>query len=30
MKMDLEAVRCDDVDWIHLAEDRTQWQALQV
>ena len=25
-----EAVELDDVDWIHLAQDRDKWQAAEV
>ena len=28
IKMDLQNVECDDVDWIELAEDRDKWRAL--
>jgi hypothetical protein len=28
IRMDLRAVRWEVVDWIHLAQDRDQWQAL--
>jgi hypothetical protein len=26
-KMDLKVLRCEDVDWIHLALDKTQFRA---
>jgi hypothetical protein len=26
--MDLKKVRCEDLDWVHLAEDRDRWTAL--
>jgi hypothetical protein len=25
IKMDLTEIVCEDVDWIHLAQDRDQW-----
>jgi hypothetical protein len=28
IKMDLQEVRCGDMDWIELARDRDMWQAL--
>jgi hypothetical protein len=28
IKMDLRRIRCDDVDWIVLAQDKDQWRAL--
>jgi hypothetical protein len=28
IKMDLTEIGCDDMDWIHLAQDRDQWRAL--
>jgi hypothetical protein len=28
IKMGLEEIGCEDVDWIHLAEDRVQWWVL--
>jgi hypothetical protein len=28
IKMDLEEIGCEVVDWIHLAQDRDQWRAL--
>jgi hypothetical protein len=28
IKMDLREIGWDDVDWIHLAQDRDQWRAL--
>jgi hypothetical protein len=28
MKMDLKEIECEDVDWIHLAQDRFQWRTL--
>jgi hypothetical protein len=28
IKMDLEEVVCEGVDWIELAQDRERWQAL--
>jgi hypothetical protein len=27
MKVDLKEISCEDVDWIHLAGDRSQGQA---
>jgi hypothetical protein len=26
--MNLKEKECDDVQWIHLAQDRVQWQAV--
>jgi hypothetical protein len=26
--MDLKQIGCASVDWIHMADDRVQWQAL--
>jgi hypothetical protein len=26
--MDLRETGCDDMDWIHLAQNRDQWRAL--
>jgi len=26
--MNLREIGCEDVDWIHLAQDRDQWHAL--
>jgi hypothetical protein len=26
--MDLKEIRCEGVDWILLAQDKVQWQAL--
>jgi hypothetical protein len=26
--MDLREMKCDGIDWIHLAQDRNQWRAL--
>jgi hypothetical protein len=26
--MDLREIRWDDMDWLHLAQDRDQWKAL--
>jgi hypothetical protein len=28
IKMELKVIGYDDVDWIHLAQDRDQWQTL--
>ena len=28
IKMDLQEVGCEGMDWIKLAEDRDRWQAL--
>jgi hypothetical protein len=28
IRMDLKEIRWEDVDWIHLAQDRDQWGAL--
>jgi hypothetical protein len=28
IKMDLKETGCEDVDWIHLAQDRVQWWVL--
>jgi hypothetical protein len=28
LKWMLDDIGCDDVDWIHLAQDRAQWQAF--
>jgi hypothetical protein len=28
VKMDFKEIRCEDMDSIHLAEDRVQWLAL--
>jgi hypothetical protein len=28
MKMDLKEIGWEGVDWIHLAQDRDQWQAF--
>jgi hypothetical protein len=27
IKMDIHEVRCEGLDWIHLAEDRDSWRA---
>jgi hypothetical protein len=27
VKMNLIEIICDDVEWIHLAQDRVKWQA---
>jgi len=26
--MDLKEIGCKDVDWIHLTQDRDQWEGL--
>jgi hypothetical protein len=26
--MNLREIACEDVDWMHLAQDRDQWRAL--
>jgi len=28
IKMDFKETVCEDVEWIHLAQDRDQWRAL--
>jgi len=28
IKTELKEIGCEVVDWIHLAQDRDQWQAL--
>ena len=28
IKMDLQEVGCEDMDWIDLAQDRDRWRAL--
>ena len=28
IKMDLQEVGCDGIDWIELAQDRERWRAL--
>jgi len=28
IRMDLRDARCETVDWMHLIQDRDQWQAL--
>ena len=28
IKMDLQEVGCEDVDWIELSQDRDRWRAL--
>ena len=28
IKMDLQEVECESMDWIELAEDRDRWRAL--
>lgn len=28
IKMDITELECDNVDWIQLAKDREQWQAV--
>jgi hypothetical protein len=25
--MDHKEIRCEDVDWVHMAQDRVQWRA---
>jgi hypothetical protein len=28
IKIDIRVIRWDDVDWVHLDQDRDQWRAL--
>jgi hypothetical protein len=28
IRRNLRKIGCEDVDWIHLAQDRAQWQAV--
>jgi hypothetical protein len=28
IRMELKEICCEDVDWIHLAQDKDQWRAL--
>ena len=28
IKLDLQEVRCGDIDWIDMAQDRDRWSAL--
>jgi hypothetical protein len=28
IKMDIQEVECEDMDWIELAQDREQWRSL--
>jgi len=28
IEMNLKGIECEDVDWIHLAQDRVQWRPL--
>jgi hypothetical protein len=28
IRMDLREIECEGVDWMHLVQDRDQWQAL--
>ena len=28
IKLDLQEVRCGDIDWIDMAQDRDKWSAL--
>jgi hypothetical protein len=28
IKIDLKYIGCEDVDWIHLVQDRVQWQTV--
>ena len=30
IKMDLQEVGCEDVDWIDVAQDRDRWRALVI
>jgi hypothetical protein len=27
-KLDVKEIGCEDVDWLHVAQDRDQWQVL--
>jgi hypothetical protein len=29
IKINLIETKCSDMDWIHLAQDRNQWRALE-
>jgi hypothetical protein len=30
IRMDFREIGCGDVDWIHLAQDRSQWHVLVI
>jgi hypothetical protein len=30
IKIDLRETGCDDMEWIHLAQDRDQWRAIVI